>query len=457
MLEKLGSALKTGIDRIASAIFVDKKLIESIIKDIQRALIESDVNVALVKELSDEIRRTASSESIKGVDKKEQIIKLLHDKILEIIGGEKKELELNKKGNRIMLIGLYGSGKTTNVNRLAYYYSKRGLKTAVLGLDVHRPAAQDQLEQLSKTSKIPAFIDKKEKDPIKIFKKYKEDLEKYDTIFIDTAGRHDLDEDLVKELKTLNKEIKPTHVLLVIPADIGQIIKRQTQEFRKALDISGVIITRMDSSAKGGGALSACSETGTPIYFITTGEKLHDIETFNPESFVSRILGMGDLEALIEKVRSAVDESSQKKTMKRLEEGKLNMLDIYEQVKAMQSMGSLSKLTSLIPGFSKAKIPEELIGSQEEKIKKWKNIIDSMTKEEIENPELLDNQKERINRIARGSGAAISEVKSLLKQYQLIKDFTKGGAGSLEGLESGQLSQKQIQKIARKFGKKIRL
>ncbi len=455
MLEKLGGALKKGLDKIASAIFLDKTLIDSIIKDLQRALIESDVNVVLVKQLSDELR-TAASDNIKGVDKKEQIIKLLHDRILSIIGGDKKDLNLDKKGNKIMLIGLYGSGKTTTINKLAYYYSKRGLKSAVLGLDVHRPAASDQLEQLGEKSKVKVFIDKVEKNPVKIYKKFKSDLDDYDLVCIDTAGRHDLDGDLVKELKSLDKEINPTHTILVIPADIGAAVLRQAQEFKKVLNISGVIITRMDSSAKGGGALSACSQTGTPVYFITTGENVNDIEVFNPESFISRLLGMGDLEALLERVRSVVDSDSQERTAKRLEEGNFNMLDLYEQIKAMQGMGSFSKITSLIPGLNKAKIPENLLDNQENKVKKWKNIIDSMTKEEINNPNALEKQKDRISRIAHGSGSTISDVKSLIKQYQLIKDLSSGGIG---GLEEGNmnLSQKQMQKIAKKFGKKMRL
>ena len=456
MLEKLSGVLRNSMDRLASAIFVDKKLVDSIIKDLQRALIESDVAVTLVKQISDELRAVASSESIKGVDKKEQIIKLLHDKILSIIGGEKKELKL-ARGDRVVLIGLYGSGKTTTTNKLAYYYSKRGFKSAIVGLDVHRPAASEQLEQLGKNSKIRVFVDASEKNPSKIIKKFKSEFDDYDLLFFDTAGRHDLDGELIEELKVINKEVKPTHVLLVIPADIGQVVKRQAQEFKKSLDISGVIVTRMDSSAKGGGALAACSQTGTPVYFITTGEKLNDLEVFNPENFVSRILGMGDLEALLDKVKSSIDENSQKKSLKRLEEGKFNLLDLYEQIKAMQSMGSLSKITSLIPGFSKAKIPEEMLGSQENKIKKWKNIIDSMTPEEIDNPAVLDKQKSRISRIAHGAGSTVSDVKALLKQYDLIKEFSSGGMGGMEGLESGQLSREQMQKIAKKFGKKVRM
>jgi signal recognition particle subunit SRP54 len=455
MLDKLGNALKKGMDSLAGAIFVDSKLVESIIKDLQRALIESDVNVLLVKQISDDIRK-AASDNIKGVDKKEQIIKILHDRILSIIGGERKELDLSKGKNRLMLIGLYGSGKTTTTNKLAYYYSKRGLKVAILGLDVHRPAASAQLEQLSKESKIAVFTDSSQKNPVKIYNKFKKELDKYDLVVIDTAGRHDLDGELIDELKSINKSINPTHVLLVIPADIGQVVKRQAVQFRDALDISGVIVTRMDSSAKGGGALSACSETKTPVYFITTGERINDLEIFNPQNFISRILGMGDLEALLDRVRSVVDESSSARTAKRLEEGNFNLLDIYEQVKAMQSMGSLSKITSMIPGFSKAKVSDEMLTSQEGKIKKWKNIIDSMTREEIENPDILDKQKSRLGRIASGAGATISEVKALLKQYSVIKEFSKGSMGSMEGGELN-MSPAQMQKLAKKFGKKMRM
>ena len=195
-----------------------------------------------------------------------------------------------------MLIGLYGAGKTTTTSKLASYYAKRGFKTSMLGLDVHRPAASDQLEQLGKQYKIPAFTDKAEKNPIKIYKKYKSEIEDSDLMIIDTAGRHSLDKELIDEIKQIEKEIKPDYVILVIQADIGQAAKKQAEEFQKACNINGVIITRMDSTAKAGGALTACNETKAPVFFIGTGEKASDFETFNPQSFISRLLGLGDLE-----------------------------------------------------------------------------------------------------------------------------------------------------------------
>ncbi len=457
MLEKLGNALKNTFNKIASAIFVDKE-IPVIIRDLQRALIEADVNVKLVKELSEKIKKE-SENKIKGIDKKEHITKLIHDEILEILGGKKYELELKKKQNIIMFVGLYGSGKTTSIAKLSSYYQKRGKKVAMLGLDVHRPAAPEQLEQLAKANKLKVFPDKKEKNALKIWKNYEEELKKFDVVIVDTAGRHNLDKELEKELRHLAKKISPDKTILVMPADIGQAAKKQAQEFKEACNMNGVIITRMDSSAKGGGVLSACKEVESPVYFIGTGEKIPDLETFNPSAFISRILGLGDLEGLIEKVKSITDKKKQKKIEKRLKEGKLTLLDVKDQVKSMSGL-NLSKLSELIPGFGKlkSKVPEGALGAQEEKVKKWQHIIDSMTKEEIENPEILEKQTSRLRRIAKGSGTTTTEIRQLLKQFKILKDFSTGKMGKIEDMDlSSGLSQKQLQKLAKKFGKKIRI
>jgi signal recognition particle subunit SRP54 len=249
---------------------------------LQRALIEADVNIHLVKSLSDEIRKAALDERIKGIEKKEHIIKILHDELKRILGGEKHELDFRKgKLQKVMLLGLYGAGKTTSIAKLAAYYGKRGYKTCMLGLDVRRPAASEQLEQLAQRNSLAVFIDKKEKNPVKIYEKFKKEIENYDLCFIDTAGRDVLDSELVKEIKDLGKKIMPDYTILVMPADIGQAAKRQASEFQKTLTINGVIITRMDSTAKGGGSLTACSETKAPVFFITTGEQINDIESFS--------------------------------------------------------------------------------------------------------------------------------------------------------------------------------
>ena len=451
MLEKLSSILKKTTDKIANAVFLDKNLVDSIVKDLQRALIEADVNIQLVLQLTKKIKKAALDERIKGIEKKEHVIKLLHDELISILG-KSKEIKL-KKHNTFLMVGLYGSGKTTTISKLASYYAKRGKKVCAIGLDVHRPAAQEQLKQLCDKLKIHSFIDKKEKDPKKIWDNYKTKLKKYDLILVDTAGRDSLEKSLIKEIKDISKLTKPTETILVMPADIGQTAKKQAEAFKKAVKITGVIITRMDSTAKAGGALTACGEVKAPVIFIGTGEKPADLELFDPESFLSRLLGMGDLKTLIEKIQSVVDKKQIEKTQKHLEEGKLTLTDVVEQVKSMSAIGGFGKLKSLIPGLGKAKLPEEKLEQAEEKTKHWEHIIKSMTKEEIENPEILEKQTSRIQRIAKGSGTTTTEVRTLLKQYKMLKEMIKSQAA----MQEGKLDQKTMMKLAKKFGKKMKL
>lgn len=450
MLEKLGSTIKSAIDKISKAIFVDKALIDEITKEIRRSLLEADVNPEITENLITKIKKEAEK-PLKGAEKKEQIIKLIHDEIVEIVGGEKKELEL-KKPTKIMLLGLYGSGKTTTAAKLASYYSKRGKKVCLLGLDVYRPAASEQLQQLGKKLNIPVFIDKEEKLPELIHQRYKEELKKFDIIIIDTAGRDALEKELLSELKKINMKLVPDYNILVMPADIGQSAKTQVIEFKKACPIHGTIITRMDSTAKGGGALVACYETNSPVLFIGTGEKISDLETFNPTGFVSRILGMGDLNALIEKIDSIEKPD--------IEKGKFTLIDLYNQLKSMESLGSLGKIAELIPGLGKTKIPEELLTTQESKLKKLRHAINSMTKEEIENPEILEKETSRISRISKGSGIPTSDIKMLIAQYKLLKNFAQSEKSinsmnqentnfSPKALQS--LPKKQLKKLAKKF------
>jgi len=459
VLDRLGGAFKKGFDKLAGAVFVDKVLVDSVIKELQRALLESDVDVLLVKDISDSLRKAAVDERLRGVEKREHIIKLLHDKLLGILGGVKKELVLDSSRdskNFVLFVGTYGVGKTTTIHKMAQYYSKRGFKVAMLGLDVHRPAASEQLLQLGKKINLPVFVAPELKDPLKVIKKFKKELDDYNLILVDTAGRHNLDKDLVKEVKNISKALNPKNSLLVIPADIGQAVKSQAITFKDELNITGVVITRMDSSARGGGALTACSQTNTPVFFIGTGESVNDLESFNPSSFISRILGLGDIDSLLEKVQSVIDERSQKKSLKKLQDGKFSLLDFSEQLDAMSGVGSLSKIAGMIPGLGKlsGKVSDDALSAQEAKVKKWKHIIGSMTPYELENPEILDKERSRITRIAKGSGANNSDVKALLKQYSMIKEFS--GSGDMSGVDPSNMniSQKQLQKLAKKFGKR---
>jgi len=452
MLDKLSSALKKVTDKIANAIFLDKAVVDSVVKELQRALIEADVNVKLVLEISNKIKQTALDERLQGLDKKEHIIKILHDELITILG-ESREIKLQKQ-NVFLLVGLYGSGKTTTISKLAAYYGKRGHKVAAIGLDVHRPAAPEQLKQLCDKLNIPCFINKEEKNPIKIFNEFKDELKKYELVIIDSAGRDALSDDLIKEIKDISKLTKPTETFLVMTADIGQTAKKQAQAFKDACNITGVIITKMDSTAKAGGALTACAEVKAPVVFIGTGEKPQDLETFDPESFLSRLLGMGDLKSLMEKIHSVVDKDKIAEQQKRLEEGKFTLDDFASQLDSMSQVGSMDKIMSMIPGLGnvKEKITDEMMQQQEAKTKHWKSAIKSMTLEERENPELLEKQTSRIQRIAKGSGTTTSDIRMLIKQFRMLNEMIK----SQSQIAEKGLDQKTMMKFAKKFGRKMK-
>lgn len=431
VLDKLGSSMRETLSRIAKAMFVDERLINDLVKDIQRALLQADVNVKLVFALSQAIKKRALEEKVpSGISQKEYLITIVYEELTTFLGGEKSEIVIDKtqKPFKIMTVGLYGSGKTTSIGKLAKYYANRGFKVATLGLDVHRPAAPLQLKQLSDTLKIACFIDEKEKDPLAIYKKFEKEFAKYDILLIDTAGRDALSDALIEELKNVHSHVKPQETLLVISADIGQAAQKQAETFHSSGAITGVLVTKLDGTAKGGGSLSACAATKAPIKFIGVGEKLEDLESFNPKGFVGRLLGMGDLEALLEKAQEAIDQKTAEDMGKKLLKGDFNFLDLYEQVQAMGKLGPLSKVAEMIPGFSGMKIPKEMLQGQEDKLAKWKIIFQSCTKEELENPDII--ARSRIERIAKGAGVSVADVRDLLKQYQQSKKIMKMMKGS---------------------------
>jgi signal recognition particle subunit SRP54 len=423
VLDGLGNKFKDMLNKVAKAIFVDDKLINEIIKEIQRALLQADVNVKLVSELTKSIKERALKEKTK-LDKRTQLVNIVYEELVKFLGDEKSEMEITRnKPFKVMMVGVYGSGKSTTVSKLANYYKKRGYKVAALGLDVHRPAAIDQLEQLCSKIKVDCFTDRKEKNPIKIYNEFKDKYSKYDVLIIDTAGRDSLDKDLIKEIKELNSEIKPDEKLLVISADIGQAAQELAEGFHDSCGVTGVIISKLDGTARAGGALTGTAATNAKIKFVGTGEKVDDIETFNPKGFVSRLLGMGDLEALLEKAKEVIDEENAGDMKDRLTSGEFNLNDLYEQMKAMKKMGPLNKIMEMIPGFSGIKLPKDMLQVQEGKLEKWKYIIDSCTKAERNDPELIDGK--RAERIAKGSGTNTSEVRELIKQYRMAKKMMK--------------------------------
>ncbi len=424
-MEKLGESLKGTLSKIAGALFVDEKLINELVKDIQRALLQADVNVKLVFELTNKIKeRIKSEETPGGLTKKEHLVNIVYEELTHFLGGDKAELKLtDKKPNKIMLVGLFGSGKTTTAGKLARYFTKRGKAVALVGMDVYRPAAMEQLEQVGKQAKVPVFLIKGEKDPVKIYEKFEAEYPKYDVLILDTAGRDALSTDLIEELKNVHEKVQADENLLVLSADIGQAAQKQAEAFHESTHITGVIVTKMDGTAKGGGALSACSVTEAPIKFIGVGEKQDDLEQFNPKGFVGRLLGMGDIEALLEKAREAISEDDAKDMQAKFLKGEFTLVDLYQQMEAMKKMGPLTKVMEMIPGMGQLKLPKEALQVQETKLKTWKHAMNSMTKHELEHPD--DISAERMDRIAKGSGLDVADIRDLLKQYKQSKKMVK--------------------------------
>ncbi|MFP4112548.1 MAG: signal recognition particle protein Srp54 [Candidatus Woesearchaeota archaeon] len=446
VLDKLGESLKGTLNKITSALFVDDKLINELVKDIQRALLQSDVNVKLVLELSNHIKsRIKNEKTPPGLSKKEHLIKIVYDELVNFLGGEAEKINLDKKPTKIMLVGLFGSGKTTTAGKLGKYFRTRGKKVALISTDTWRPAAFNQLKQLGKQIEVAVFGKPEEKDPVKIYKEFEAELNEYDVVIIDTAGRDALSEDLIEELDKMHKVVQADEKLLVISGDIGQTAERQATAFHDTVGVTGVIVTKLEGTAKGGGVLAACSVTGAKVKFIGVGEKVDDLEPFNPKGFVGRILGMGDIESLLDKAQVAISEEDAKDLGKKFLSGEYNLIDLYEQMEAMKKMGSMRKLIEMIPGMGQLKLPKEALDVQEEKLKKWKFIMNSCTKHELEDPESIDSS--RAERIAKGSGTKVQEVRELVKQYRTSKKMMKMFKG--QDLENADMN-----KMMRKFGGK---
>ena len=425
VLENLGASLKDSLSKIAKAMFVDKSVIDELTRDIQRALLNSDVNVKLVFELTNKIKeRLAEDKFPVGISKKEYVVKVVYEELVKFLGEEGYKIEIKKKPTQIMLVGLFGSGKTTSAGKIGKFFAKRGYNVAVMQTDTWRPAAYEQLKRLAEENKLTFFGDKGEKDPVKIYQEFEDKLNKFDVVIVDTAGRDALSNELITEIEKIYKKVNPDEVLLVMSADIGQTAKTQAEKFHESCGVTGVMITKMDGTAKGGGVLAACSATKAPVKFIGTGEKVDALEEFNPKGFVGRILGMGDLEALLEKAKDVIDEEKASKMSNKLLKGDFNFIDLYEQMGAMQKMGPLNKIVELIPGMSNMNIPKEMLDVQEGNLEKWKYMMQSMTKEELERPdEVLD--RSRIERISKGSGTDVRDVRQLLKQYRQSKKVMK--------------------------------
>jgi len=434
VMEKLGSSLKNVLKKIANATHVDQDLVKELVRDIQRALLQADVNVKLTLKLTKAIEERALTEKPKpGQNAKSHVITIVHEELVNMLG-DKRDIGTGKQV--IMMVGLYGNGKTTTTGKLARYYKKKGKKVGLIVADVHRPAAYDQLKQIGDLIEIPVYGRPGEKSAPKIVKEGMKEFEKSDIIILDTSGRHSLEKDLIDEIKAIAKVASPTERILIVDASMGQQAGPQAKAFHEAVGVSGVVITKLDGSAKGGGALSAVNETATSVLFIGTGEHIEDIEVFDPTRFISRLLGMGDIQSLLEAAEGVIDEEKAEETMTNIMRGQFTLIEMRDQMEMLTSMGPLKKLMSMFPGGPGA-LPDDELEAMQEKLRKFKIIMKSMTQEELEDPKIIKSS--RVKRIAMGAGVTTKDVRALISHYNTTRK-------QMKGLMGNRKLRKQLQK-----------
>jgi len=439
MLDNLKSSLRAAIKKIVNSSGIDEELIKELSKDIQRSLLQSDVNVKMVFEITKNIENRSLNETPPpGLSRKDHIVKILYDELAKLLGNETEFHFQSGKVNKVLMLGIQGSGKTTVTSKLAKFLTKQGYRVAVIGADTFRPGALIQLKTMCEKSDVEVYGENGNENPSEIVKNGLKHFQKtnLDIILIDTAGRHKQEKDLLDEMKQINKTADPDLALLVIDGTIGQQCFAQAEAFHKIVPVGGIIITKLDSSAKGGGALAASAATGAQVMYIGTGERIDDLEVFSPTRFVGRLLGMGDIQAVLDLAKRLENEADDVR-MKRISSGKMNMEDFYYQLEEVTKVGSFQGLLDTMPGLS-GMVKEDQVEKMEERVDKWRYIIQSMNEGEKKDPDLLNAS--RIKRIARGSGWPEHEVKELVKNYKNSKNIMKASKG------------RQMQGFLRKMG-----
>ncbi|MEM0157708.1 MAG: signal recognition particle receptor subunit alpha, partial [Thermoplasmataceae archaeon] len=414
VLEGLAGSLRETIRKISRASYIDRETIKEVSKELQRALLKADVNVKLVLNLSSTLERRATEEKPPaGMTEQDFMIKIIYEELLKILG-EDSRIELGDQ--TIMLVGLYGQGKTTSAGKLAKFFHRKGLSVGLIAADVHRAGAYDQLEQVAKQVNVPFYGEKGQKNPVRIISNGLEHLRDLRVKIIDTSGRDSLNQELIDEITEIKRKFEPKEVLLVMDATIGQQAGPQAKTINDAVGITGVIITKMDGTGKGGGALSAVADIHAPVYFLGTGEHMDDLEVFNAKKFLSRLLGLGDLETLLEAFQETeITEEEAEESMNRLMSGKFNLKDMYEIWEKFAQPGIMRKMFDALP-LSKipggGKIGTEDLDNAQDKLNNYRVIMDSMTFYELEHPDEINAK--RIMRIAKGSGREETDVRNLL-------------------------------------------
>jgi len=442
MFDSLTDKLSAVFKRLRGHGKLTEQNITEALKEVRLALLEADVNFKVVKDFVERIRsRAVGQEVMESLTPGQQVVKVVHEELISLMGGVNSSLNLSfKPPIPIMLVGLQGSGKTTTAGKLAKFLKDKGRKPYLVPADVRRPAAIEQLKRLGEQLGIPVFNPDPQRSPLEICKKALTlaDEQNQDVLLLDTAGRLHIDEALMKELEEIKRELIPREILLVADAMTGQDAVNVAKRFNEALDIQGVILTKLDGDARGGAALSIKAVTGKPIKFIGVGEKLDALEIFHPDRMASRILGLGDVLSLIEKAQEAIDAKKAQELEKKLLKDTFTLEDFREQLQQIKKMGSIEQIFSMIPGMSRLKLPKDLQGSEKELVK-VEAIINSMTKEERRSPEILNGSRRL--RIAKGSGTTVQDVNQLLKQYlqtkKMLRQFKRSG---MRGLPRGLFS-----------------
>ena len=424
MFEILGDRLQNAIHKIKGYGKITEDNISEMMREIRLALLEADVNYTVVKEFTNTVKEKALGEEVaSSINPGDLFVKIVKDELTELLGGEAAPLNMNGNPAILMLVGLQGSGKTTTIGKLANFLRKKHAKKPLLvACDVYRPAAIDQLITLGKQLNIEVYEEGK-KDPVEIAKNainYAKE-NKYDYVLIDTAGRLHIDEDLMKELQNITEEVKPQETLLVIDSMMGQDAINVITGFNDQLNLTGVILTKLDGDTRGGVALSVRHLTNVPIKFIGVSEKLDGLDSFDPERMAGRILGMGDIISLVEKATESIDEKEAEKTAKRMQEGKFDLEDFLSTMKQMKKLGPLENLLKLVPGASKMGLNNIKIDPKQ--MAHIEAIVLSMTPKERRNPDII--KASRKTRIAQGSGTSVQEVNKLLTQFEQMKKMMK--------------------------------
>ena len=425
LTEKLANAFKK---------FRNKgKLTEADVKEgmreVKLALLEADVNFKVVKEFVRSVTdRAVGSEVLDSLLPAQQIVKIVNEELIKLMGGETAKINISPKPPTvIMMVGLQGAGKTTHTGKIAAYFKHKGKNPLLVACDVYRPAAIDQLKIVGETVGCPVFTLGNKRSPVDIAKAGVDFAKKngHDMVFIDTAGRLHIDEELMGELEKIKKVTTPSEILLVIDAMLGQDAVNVAKSFNDLLDITGVVLTKMDGDTRGGAALSVKYVTGKPIKFVGTGEKFDALELFHPDRMASRILGMGDVLSLIEKAEAAYDEKQAKELEKKMREQTFTLEDFLEQMRQLKKMGNLDQLLGMMPGANTGALKDAKI--DENQMKRTEAIILSMTKKERTYPDVINGSRRK--RIANGSGTSVEEVNKLLKQFDQMKKMMKQFSG----------------------------